>query len=252
MIMKVLVSIKRVIDYNVKISVKTDGTGVETANVKMTINPFDAIALEEAIRLKEANIASEIVVVSMGENTSQEILRHALALGADRALLIETAADLQPLTIATLLQKIVLQEQPQLVMLGKQAIDDDCNQVGQMLAGLLQWPQGTFISKLVIEPQQAIVTREVDGGLETLALQLPAVITTDLRLNEPRYATLPNIMQAKRKPIAIVTPQQLNVETTPHLQILSVTEPPSRKAGVIVSSVEELLHKLTTDAQVLP
>ncbi|HEV2614437.1 MAG TPA: electron transfer flavoprotein subunit beta/FixA family protein [Gammaproteobacteria bacterium] len=246
--MKILVSIKRVIDYNVHIRVKSDGSGVETQNVKMAANPFDAIALEEAVRLKEKKIATEIIAVSIGPQNTQETLRYALALGADRAIHVLTEKNLEPLNIAKILKNIVTTENPDLIILGKQAIDNDCNQTGQMLAGLLNYPQGTFISKLDINNNTATVIREVDGGLETLELQLPAVITTDLRLNEPRYPSLPNIMKAKQKPIEVIEcPENL----LPHTEIMSTSEPPVRKMGVMVSSPKELIQKLKTEAKVL-
>ncbi len=248
--MKILVAVKRVIDFNVKVRIKADHSGVEMANVKMAMNPFDEIAVEEAIRLKEAGVAKEIIVVSMGTNVVQETLRNALALGADRAILVQTDAELQPLAVAKLLQAIVKQESPQLCILGKQAIDDDSNQTGQMLAALLNWPQGTFASKVTVENNSVQVVREIDGGLETLALTLPAVITTDLRLNQPRYASLPNIMKAKQKPLTTVTPEQLGVDVTPHLITLKVTPPATRKAGVKVADTMELINKLK-DAGVL-
>ena len=249
--MKILVAIKRVIDFNVKIRVKTDNSAVETAHVKMSINPFDEIALEEAIRLKETGIATEIIAVSAGVDACQETLRTALALGADRAILIKTDAVLQPLGIAKLLKSIVEQEQPQLVLLGKQAIDDDNNQTGQMLAGLLGWPQGTFASRLIFSDNKVTVVREVDEGLETLSLQLPALITTDLRLNQPRYASLPNIMKAKQKPIAILTPEQLGVDINPRISILKVEPPLARPAGICVKTAAELVEKLTQEAKVI-
>src|SRR6266487_3212040 len=223
--MKILVAVKRVVDFNVKVRVKADGSGVETANVKMSMNPFDEIAVEEALRLKEAGAATEIVAVSCGAQACQETLRTALAIGADRAILVETDAELQPLAVAKLLKSIVAKENPKLVILGKQAIDDDSNQTGQMLAALLGWPQATFASKIELAGQGAKVTREVDGGLETVSIKLPAVITTDLRLNEPRYVTLPNIMKAEKKPIATTTPEALGVDVTPHLLMLKVEEP---------------------------
>ena len=249
--MKILVPVKRVIDYNVKVRVKADGSGVDLANVKMAMNPFDEIAVEEAVRLKEAGKATEVVAVSLGETKCQEQLRTALALGADRALHVETDADLQPLAVAKLLKALVEREQPQLVILGKQAIDDDANQTGQMLAALLDWPQATFASKLVIDNGEASVTREIDGGLETLAVTLPAVVTTDLRLNEPRYATLPNIMKAKKKPLDILKPADLGVDPAPRLKTLKVEEPPTRKAGIKVGSVAELVEKLRNEAKVI-
>ena len=246
--MKILVSIKRVIDYNVHIRVKSDGSGVETQNVKMAANPFDAIALEEAVRLKEKKWASEIIAVSIGPQASQETLRYALALGADRAIHVPTEKNLEPLNIAKILKTIVNTENPDLIILGKQAIDNDCNQTGQMLAGLLNYPQGTFISKLDITNNLATVIREVDGGLETLELQLPAVITTDLRLNEPRYPSLPNIMKAKQKVIEIV---EMPADLIAHTEILTISEPPVRKLGIKVNSAQELIHKLKTEAKVL-
>lgn len=248
---KILVGVKRVIDYNVKIRVKTDESGVETNNVKMSMNPFDEIAVEEAIRLKEAGHANEIIAVSMGVNSCQESLRSALALGADRAILVQTETELQPLAVAKLFKAIVDQEKPHLVILGKQAIDSDNNQVGQMLAALLQWPQGTFASKVVLENNKILVTREIDGGLETISLILPAVITTDLRLNQPRYASLPNIMKAKQKPLSIITPESLNVDISPRLKMINVTSPPTRKSGILVNSVEELIDKLRNEAKVI-
>ncbi len=249
--MKVLVPVKRVVDYNVKVRVKSDGSGVETANVKMSMNPFDEIAVEEAVRLKEAGVISEIIAVSMGSSACQETLRTALALGADRAILVETPVETQPLAVARVLEKLVAKEQPQLVIMGKQAIDDDSNQTGQMLAALLGWSQATFASKVVIEGETAQVTREIDGGLETLSVKLPAVVTTDLRLNEPRYVTLPNIMKAKKKPLENVTPDALGVDVTPRLTTLKVVEPPKRSAGQKVKSVEELVEKLKNEAKVI-
>ncbi|MEW5863433.1 MAG: electron transfer flavoprotein subunit beta/FixA family protein [Pseudomonadota bacterium] len=249
--MKILVSVKRVVDYNVKVRVKSDGTGVETANVKMSMNPFDEIAVEEAVRLKEAGIATEIVAVSCGVTACQETLRTALAIGADRAILVETDAELQPLAVAKLLRAVCQKETPQLVILGKQAIDDDANQTGQMLAGLLGWPQATFASKVRIAEGRAEVTREVDGGLETLSIALPAVITTDLRLNEPRYVTLPNIMKAKKKPLEVLKPDALGVDVAPRLKTLRVAEPPKRKAGVKVPDVKTLVEKLRNEAKVI-
>ena len=251
--MKVLVPVKRVVDFNVKIRVKPDGSGVELANVKMSMNPFDEIAVEEAIRLKEKGVASEIVAVSIGPSKAQETIRTALAMGADRGILIETdeGVTVEPLAVAKLLKAVVQEEQPSLVILGKQAIDDDCNQTGQMLAALLGWPQATFASKLVIEDGDARVTREVDGGLETLKLKLPAVVTTDLRLNEPRYASLPNIMKAKKKPLDAKKVADLGVDIAPRLKVLKTSEPPARKAGVKVSSVAELVEKLRTEAGVI-
>ncbi len=242
--MKVLVPVKRVLDYNVKPRVKADGSGVDLANVKMSMNPFDEIAVEEAIRLREKGAATEIVVVSIGEPKAQETLRTALAMGADRAILITSETKVEPLGVAKLLAKVVEEEQPGLVILGKQAIDDDNNQTGQMLAGLLGWAQGTFASKVEIAGEQAVVTREVDGGLETDTLKLPAIVTTDLRLNEPRYATLPNIMKAKSKPLATKTAADLGVDVTPRLTTLKVAEPASRAAGIKVANVDELVTKL--------
>ena len=249
--MKVLVSVKRVVDYNVKVRVKADGTGVETANVKMSMNPFDEIAVEEAVRLKEAGAATEIVVVSCGPQACQETLRTALAIGADRAILVETGEELQPLAVAKLLRKVCEKEAPRLVVLGKQAIDDDSNQTGQMLAALLGWSQATFASKVVLEKERAAVTREVDGGLETLSVKLPAVVTTDLRLNEPRYVTLPNIMKAKKKPLETLKPDALGVDVAPRLQTLRVTEPPKRKAGVKVPDPKTLVDRLRNEAKVI-
>jgi electron transfer flavoprotein beta subunit len=249
--MKILVPVKRVVDYNVKVRVKSDGTGVDIANVKMSMNPFDEIAIEEAVRLKEAGIATEIIAVSCGVTQSQETLRTALAIGADRAILIESQVELQPLAVAKLLKALVDREQPQLVILGKQAIDDDSNQTGQMLAALTGLPQATFASKLVVADGRATVTREVDGGAETLSLSLPAVVTTDLRLNEPRYVTLPNIMKAKKKPLETLTPEALGVDVTPRVKTLKVSEPPQRKAGVLVPDVATLVDKLKNEAKVL-
>ena len=249
--MKILVAVKRVIDFNVKIRVKADRSGVETANVKMSMNPFDEIAVEEAVRLKEAGIAKEIVAISMGPQNCQETIRTALAMGADRGLHVLTDLALEPLGVAKLLKAIVAKEQPQLVILGKQAIDDDCNQTGQMLAALLGWGQATFASKLAIAGGKAKVAREVDGGLETVELTLPAVVTTDLRLNEPRYASLPNIMKAKKKTIEQTTPEALGVDARPRLQILKVEEPPRRQGGKKVASVEELVDKLRNEARVI-
>jgi electron transfer flavoprotein beta subunit len=250
--MKILVPVKRVIDFNVKIRVKPDGTAVETANIKMSMNPFDEIAIEEAVRMKEKGVASEVVAVSCGTVTCQETLRTALALGADRAILVETDADLQPLAVAKLLAAIARREAPQIMILGKQAIDDDANQTGQMLAALLDWPQATFASKVELVEGRAIIKREVDGGLESLELTLPAVVTTDLRLNEPRYATLPNIMRAKKKPLETLTPDALGVDVAPRLTTLKVAEPPPRKGGGRVADVKELVAKLRNEAKVLP
>ncbi|MBV8535203.1 MAG: electron transfer flavoprotein subunit beta/FixA family protein [Alphaproteobacteria bacterium] len=249
--MKVLVAVKRVVDYNVKVRVKADHSGVETANVKMSMNPFDEIGVEEAIRLKEKGTATEIIAVSMGPQACQETIRTALAMGADRGILVQTDAELQPLAVAKLLKAIVAKEQPKLVILGKQAIDDDCNQTGQMLAALLNWPQGTFASKVVIDGGSVDVTREVDGGLQTVRLKLPAIVTTDLRLNEPRYASLPNIMKAKKKPIETVTPEALGVDPAPRVTTLKVTEPSKRSAGVKVPDVAALVDKLKNEAKVI-
>ncbi len=249
--MKLLVPVKRVVDYNVKVRVRADGTGVETAGVKMSMNPFDEIAVEEAVRLREKGVASEIVAVSMGVAACAETIRTALAMGADRGILVETEVELQPLAVAKLLLALVAREEPGLVILGKQAIDDDMSATGQMLAALLGWPQGTFASALAIADGVATVTREVDGGLETVALNLPAVVTTDLRLNEPRYASLPNIMKARKKPIETLTPADLGVDPTPRLSVVTVAEPPKRHAGVKVASVAELVAKLKTEAKVI-
>jgi len=249
--MKVLVPVKRVVDFNVKVRVRPDGSGVDTANVKMSMNPFDEIAVEEAVRLTEKGVVTEIVAVSCGVTACQETLRTALAIGADRAILVETDAELQPLAVAKLLQAIAVKEAPQLIILGKQAIDDDANQTGQMLAALLDWPQATFASKIDIADGTATVKREIDGGLETVAMALPAVITTDLRLNEPRYATLPNIMKAKKKPLDIVKPEALGVDVSPRLATLKVVEPPKRKGGGKVADAKELLAKLRNEANVI-
>ena len=249
--MKILVAVKRVVDYNVKIRVKSDQSGVDTANVKMSMNPFDEIAVEEAIRLKEAGIASEIVVFSAGSPQCQETLRTALAIGADRAILVETDVDLQPLAVAKLLQAVCAKEQPELIILGKQAIDDDSNQTGQMLAALMDIPQATFASKVAFADGTLRVTREVDGGLETISMGLPAVITTDLRLNEPRYVTLPNIMKAKKKVLDIMKPEALGVVVTPHLKTIKVEEPPKRTAGILVADVAALVDKLKNEAKVI-
>jgi electron transfer flavoprotein beta subunit len=249
--MKVLVPVKRVIDYNVKVRVKSDGTGVETANVKMSMNPFDEIALEEAMRLKEAGKVTEVIAVSCGVTQAQETLRTGMAIGADRAILVETGADLEPLAVAKLLKAIADKEQPQLIILGKQAIDDDSNQTGQMLAALLGWPQATFASKVVLEDGKVTVSREVDGGSETLALTLPAIITTDLRLNEPRYVTLPNIMKAKKKQLDVFKPEDLGVDVTPRLKTLKVVEPAKRSAGIKVPDAATLVAKLRTEAKVI-
>jgi electron transfer flavoprotein beta subunit len=251
--MKVLVPVKRVVDFNVKIRVKPDGSGIELANVKMSMNPFDEIAVEEAVRLKEKGAAGEIIVVSVGPAKAQETIRTAQAIGADRGILIETpeGATVEPLAVAKLLKAVVDAERPELIILGKQAIDDDCNQTGQMLAALLGWPQGTFASKIALENGSISVTREVDGGLETVKLKMPAVVTTDLRLNEPRYPSLPNIMKAKKKPLDVKKPADFGVDIAPQLKVLKITEPASRKAGVRVGSVAELVAKLKTEAGVL-
>ncbi len=249
--MKVLVAVKRVVDYNVKVRVKSDQSGVDIANVKMSMNPFDEIAVEEAVRLKEAGLVTEIIAFSAGPQACQETLRTALAIGADRAILCETDIELQPLAVAKLLQAIYVKEQPQLIIMGKQAIDDDSNQTGQMLAALLNLPQATFASKVTISNGQASVTREVDGGLETVAVSLPAVITTDLRLNEPRYVTLPNIMKAKKKNLDIVKPDDLGIDITPRLKTIRVEEPPKRSAGIKVPDVATLIDKLKNEAKVL-
>ena len=249
--MKALVSVKRVVDFNVKVRVKADGTGVETSNVKMSMNPFDEIAVEEAVRLKEAGVVTEIVVLSAGPQACQETLRTALAIGADRAILVETDVELQPLAVAKLLKAVCARENPQLVILGKQAIDDDANQTGQMLAALLGWPQATFASKVKVENGKAQVTREVDGGLETISIRLPAVITTDLRLNEPRYVTLPNIMKAKKKALEMLKPDALGVDVKPRLATLKVVEPARRKAGVKLPDAKTLVDKLRNEAKVI-
>ncbi|MBV9430652.1 MAG: electron transfer flavoprotein subunit beta/FixA family protein [Hyphomicrobiales bacterium] len=249
--MKILVPVKRVVDFNVKIRVKPDGTGVELANVKMSMNPFDEIAVEEALRLKEAGKATEVICVSIGPAQSAETIRAGLAMGADRGILVKTDQPPEPLAVAKLLKAVIAKEEPGLVILGKQAIDDDCNQTGQMLAALLGWPQGTFASKLVIGNGSMDVTREVDGGLQTLTLKMPAIITTDLRLNEPRYASLPNIMKAKKKPIDETTPEALGVDPAPRLKVLKTVEPAGRKAGAKVKSVAELVAKLKDEAGVI-
>jgi len=249
--MKILVPVKRVVDYNVKVRVKSDGSGVDLANVKMSMNPFDEIAVEEAVRLKEAGVATEVVAVSCGVAACQETLRTAMAIGADRGILVETDVDLQPLAVAKLLKALCDKEAPGLVICGKQAIDDDANQTGQMLAALANWPQATFASKVVIAGGKAQVTREIDGGLETLEIALPAVVSTDLRLNEPRYATLPNIMKAKKKPLDNVKPADLGVDVAPRLTTLTVSEPPKRSAGVKVADVAELVNKLKNEAKVI-
>ena len=249
--MKILVPIKRVVDYNVKVRVKSDQSGVELAGVKMSINPFDEIAVEEAVRLREAGTATEVVAVSCGTSASQETLRNALAMGADRAILVETDAELQPLAVAKLLQAVAEREQPQMVICGKQAIDDDANQTGQMLAALMGWPQATFASKVVIDGAVVRVTREIDGGLETIELKMPALVTADLRLNEPRYATLPNIMKAKKKPLDVLAAAELGVDITPRLRHVRHAEPAARKGGVKVADVAELVNKLRNEAKVI-
>ena len=249
--MKVLVAVKRVIDYNVKIRVKADQSGVETANVKMSMNPFDEIGVEEAVRLKEAGVATEVIALSVGPQQSQETIRTALAMGADRGILVQSDEEVQPLAIAKILKAIVEKEEPSLVILGKQAIDDDSNQTGQMLSALLGWAQGTFASKIAVDGDKLAVIREVDGGLESLTLKMPAIVTTDLRLNEPRYASLPNIMKAKKKPIDVTSPADLGVDITPRLKTLKVVEPPKRQAGVMVGSVAELVDKLKNEAKVI-
>ncbi len=249
--MKALVAVKRVLDYNVKARVKPDGTGIDLANVKMSMNPFDEIAVEEAVRLKEKGVVTEVIAVSCGVTQCQETLRTAMAIGADRAILVETAEELQPLAVAKLLKALMDKEQPGLVILGKQAIDDDCNQTGQMLAALADLPQGTFPNKVEVVDGKVNVTREVDGGLETLSLSLPAIVTTDLRLNEPRYVTLPNIMKAKKKPLDIVKPEDLGVDVSPRLKTLKVSEPPKRGAGIKVADVAALVEKLKNEAKVI-
>ncbi len=249
--MKIIVPVKRVVDYNVKVRVKADQSGVELANIKMSMNPFDEISVEEAIKLKEAGVATEIIAVSIGVTQCQETLRTALAMGADRAILVETSAEVQPLAVAKLLKAICEKESPQLVILGKQAIDDDSNQTGQMLAALMNWPQATFASKVSVDAGIAEVMREIDGGMETIEIKLPAIITADLRLNTPRYATLPNIMKAKKKPMDVTTPEALGVDITPRLKTLKVVEPPKRKGGVIVADVAALVDKLKNEAKVI-
>jgi electron transfer flavoprotein beta subunit len=249
--MKVLIPVKRVVDYNVKVRVKSDGSGVDIANVKMSMNPFDEIALEEAVRMKEAGKVDELVAVSCAVPQCQETRRTALAIGADRAILVATTVELEPLAVAKLLKAVADKEQPQLIILGKQAIDDDCNQTGQMLAALLGWPQATFASRVVLEEGKVTVTREVDGGLETLVLTLPAIITTDLRLNEPRYVTLPNIMKAKKKQLDTLTPEALGVDCTARLAILKIVEPARRAAGVLVADAAALVAKLRNEAKVI-
>ena len=249
--MKILVPVKRVVDYNVKVRVKADQSGVELANIKMSMNPFDEISVEEAIKLREAGVVTEIIAVSIGVTQCQETLRTALAMGADRAILVETSAEIQPLAVAKLLKAICEKELPQMVILGKQAIDDDSNQTGQMLAALLNWPQATFASKVTVTAGVAEVMREIDGGMETIEIKLPAIITTDLRLNTPRYATLPNIMKAKKKPLDVMTPEALGVDVTPRLKTLKVVEPPKRKGGVMVADVAALVDKLKNEAKVI-
>ncbi len=249
--MKILVPVKRVVDYNVKVRVKSDGSGVDIANVKMSMNPFDEIAVEEAVRLREKGVATEVIAVSCGDAKCQETLRTAMAIGADRGILVETTDELQPLAVAKLLKALVDKEQPQLVILGKQAIDDDCNQTGQMLAALCDLPQATFASKVEVDGNKARVTREVDGGLETISIDLPAIITTDLRLNEPRYVTLPNIMKAKKKPLENIKPADLGVDVAPRLKTLKVSEPPKRSAGIKVPDVSTLVDKLKNEAKVI-
>jgi electron transfer flavoprotein beta subunit len=249
--MKVIVAVKRVVDYNVKVRVKSDGSGVDLANVKMSMNPFDEIGVEEAIRLKEKGVATEIIAVSIGPQQAQETIRTALAMGADRGILIKTDAEIQPLAVAKLLKAVCDAEQPGLVITGKQAIDDDANQTGQMTAALLGWPQATFANKLAVEGGKAKVVREIDGGLQTIEIDLPAVLTTDLRLNEPRYASLPNIMKAKKKPIAEQTPESLGVDVTPRIKTLKVNDPPGRKAGVKVPDIATLVQKLKVEAGVI-
>ncbi|MBI5900800.1 MAG: electron transfer flavoprotein subunit beta/FixA family protein [Rhodocyclales bacterium] len=249
--MKILVPVKRVVDYNVKVRVKADGTGVDLANVKMSMNPFDEISLEEAVRLKEAGIATDVIAVSCGLPACQETLRTAMAIGADRGILVETAEDLQPLAVAKLIQAIAKKEQPQIVIFGKQAIDDDANQTGQMFAALMGWAQATFASKVALANGLATVTREIDGGAETVECKLPVVITSDLRLNEPRYATLPNIMKAKKKPLDVFKPADLGIDVTPRLTLVNIAEPPKRRAGIKVADVQQLVAKLRNEAKVI-
>ena len=249
--MKILVPIKRVVDYNVKIKVKSDNSGVDLENVKMSMNPFDEIAVEEAVRLKEKKICNEITAISIGSANSEETLRTALAVGADNGILVETEEDIQPLEVAKILKEVIKKNSPDLVLMGKQAIDDDSNQTGQMLSALLGWPQGTFASKLEINGKKINVTREIDGGLETLSMELPAIVTTDLRLNEPRYASLPNIMKAKQKPIEKITPSDLNIEIKQRLKTLKVTEPPKKESGIKIDSVQELISKLHNEEKVI-
>ena len=249
--MKILVAVKRVVDYNVKIKVKSDNSGVDLENVKMSMNPFDEIAVEEAVRLKEKKICNEITAISIGSAKSEETLRTALAVGADNGILVETEEDIQPLEVAKILKEVIKKNSPDLVLMGKQAIDDDSNQTGQMLSALLGWPQGTFASKLEINGKKINVTREIDGGLETLSMELPAIVTTDLRLNEPRYASLPNIMKAKQKPIEKITPSDLNIEIKQRLKTLKVTEPPKKESGIKIDSVQELISKLHDEEKVI-
>jgi len=249
--LKILVPVKRVVDYNVKVRVKGDGTGVDIANVKMSMNPFDEIAVEEAVRLREAGVATEVIAVSCGVQACQETIRTALAIGADRGILVQTDAELQPLAVAKLLRALCDKEGPSIVLLGKQAIDDDAGQTGQMLAAMMNWPQATFASKVAVSGESAHVTREIDGGLETIEIRLPAVVTTDLRLNEPRYATLPNIMKAKKKPLETVTPEDLGVDVAPRLKTLKVVEPAKRSAGILVADVAQLVDKLKNEAKVI-
>ena len=249
--MKILVPVKRVVDYNVKIKIKSDNSGVDLENVKMAMNPFDEIAVEEAVRLKEKKLCDEIIAISIGSLKSEETIRTALAMGADKGILVETSEDVQPLEVAKILNEIIKKNNPDLVLMGKQAIDDDSNQTGQMLAALLGWPQGTFASKLEINKQEINVTREIDGGLETLSIKIPAVVTTDLRLNEPRYASLPNIMKAKQKPIERIKSNDLGVDIKQRIKILEITEPPKKEAGIKVKSVEELVFKLHNDEKVI-
>ena len=249
--MKILVPVKRVIDYNVKVRVKPDNSGVELANVKMAMNPFDEIAVEQALRIKEASQADEVIAISVGVQESQDTIRTALAMGADRGILIKTEQDIEPLSVAKILKAIIVKESPGLVILGKQAIDDDCNQTGQMLSALLDWPQSTFVSNLELKDKKIVSVREVDGGLEHIQCSLPAIVTVDLRLNEPRYASLPNIMKAKRKPLEELTPDGLGVETKKRLEVVKVEDPPSREAGVILGSVDELVDKLKNEAKVI-
>jgi len=249
--MKILVPVKRVIDYNVKVRVKPDNSGVELANVKMSMNPFDEIAVEQALRIKEASQADEVIAISVGVQEAQDTIRTALAMGADRGILVKTEQDIEPLSVAKILKSIIEKESPRLVILGKQAIDDDCNQTGQMLSALIDWPQSTFVSNLELNDKKIVSVREVDGGLEHIQCSLPAIVTVDLRLNEPRYASLPNIMKAKRKPLEELTPQDLDVDTKKRLEVVKVEDPPSREAGVILGSVDELVDKLKNEAKVI-